>query len=130
MTRLGSFLRSTSLDELPELLNIIKGEMSFVGPRPLLISYLNYYSDNQLRRHEVLPGLTGWAQINGRNNLTWEKRLSMDIWYVDNIKFLLDFRILITTFMKVIIREGINKKGEATMSSFTDGREQKRHILF
>jgi sugar transferase EpsL len=118
LTRLGKFLRSTSLDELPELLNVLKGEMSLVGPRPLLIQYLDRYSNEQARRHEVLPGITGWAQINGRNALSWEERFQMDVWYIDHWSFGLDLKILWITFWKVIKREGINQPGHATAPEF------------
>ncbi len=118
LTRFGSFLRSTSLDELPELFNVIKGEMSIVGPRPLLMEYLPLYSVRDARRHEVRPGITGWAQINGRNAITWEKKFAFDVWYVDNRSFLLDLKILAMTFLKVLKREGINQAGEATMEKF------------
>ncbi len=118
LTRLGNILRTTSLDELPELLNIIRGEMSIVGPRPLLMQYMDRYTAEQNRRHEVKPGLTGWCQINGRNALKWEDKLRMDVWYVDNQSFRLDILIILTTVRKVISREGINHQGEATMSEF------------
>lgn len=119
ITKFGKFLRKTSLDELPELFNVLKGEMSLVGPRPLLMEYLPLYSKNQARRHEVRPGITGWAQINGRNNLTWGKKFEMDVWYVDNISFLLDFKILLLTLWKVLKREGISQSGHATAEKFT-----------
>lgn len=119
MTPFGSFLRSTSLDELPELWNVIKGEMSLVGPRPLLMEYLSLYSNEQRRRHEVRPGVTGWAQINGRNALSWEEKFKLDVWYVDNKSFLLDIKILFLTLKKVCLRDGINADGEVTMSKFT-----------
>lgn len=118
MTALGRFLRHLSLDELPELWNVLKGEMSLVGPRPLLMEYLPLYSSHQARRHEVLPGITGWAQIHGRNATTWEKRLELDVWYVDNRSFRLDVKILLRTLLKVILREGINQEGSATMKRF------------
>jgi lipopolysaccharide/colanic/teichoic acid biosynthesis glycosyltransferase len=114
----GKFLRSTSLDELPELWNIIKGDMSLVGPRPLLMRYLPRYTAQQARRHDVRPGLTGYAQVNGRNSLSWEQRLALDIWYVDNRSFLLDFKILVMTVVKIFDRSGINGAGDATMSEF------------
>lgn len=122
MTRLGTFLRSTSLDELPELWNVLRGDMSLVGPRPLLVEYLPLYSAEQARRHEVRPGITGWAQVNGRNALSWSERFQLDVWYVDNQSFLLDMRILWLTVHKVLVREGISAQGEATMHRFT-GRE-------
>ena len=118
LTRLGRFLRSLSLDELPELFNVIKGDMSLVGPRPLLVQYLERYSPEQARRHDVLPGITGWAQINGRNALTWEEKFSLDVWYVDHRSFWLDVKILLITFWKVIIREGISQPGQATAEEF------------
>ncbi|MCO5101255.1 MAG: sugar transferase [Burkholderiaceae bacterium] len=119
LTRLGSFLRSSSLDELPELFNVLRGEMSLVGPRPLLMEYLPLYSKQQARRHEVLPGITGWAQVNGRNSLSWEDRFALDVWYVDNRSLWLDARILLLTVVKVLRREGITAEGEATMTRFT-----------
>jgi sugar transferase EpsL len=122
MTRVGRILRSTSLDELPELWNVLKGEMSLVGPRPLLEEYLPLYSRDQARRHEVRPGITGWAQVNGRNALTWEKKFELDVWYVDHQSFWLDLRILIVTVWKVITRQGISAPGDATMPRFTGTR--------
>ena len=119
LTRFGRFLRSTSLDELPELWNVLTGEMSLVGPRPLLMEYLPLYSAEQARRHEVRPGLTGWAQVNGRNALDWEDRFRLDVWYVDNQTMSLDLRILWLTLLKVFAREGISAAGEATMTRFT-----------
>jgi len=119
LTNFGKFLRSTSLDELPELWNVLKGEMSLVGPRPLLMEYLPLYSDEQARRHEVLPGITGWAQVNGRNSLSWEEKFKLDVWYVDNHSFFLDIKILFLTFKKIFIREGISAEGVATMNKFT-----------
>lgn len=119
MTSFGSFLRSSSLDELPELWNVIKGDMSLVGPRPLLLEYLPLYSDEQARRHEVLPGVTGWAQINGRNAIGWDEKLKLDIWYVDNKSFQLDLKIILITINKVLRREGITAKEQVTMSKFT-----------
>lgn len=118
ITPLGHFLRTTSLDELPELLNIIQGEMSWVGPRPLLMDYLTRYSSEQIRRQDVLPGITGWAQINGRNLITWEDKFRFDVWYVDNWTFWLDIKILAITFWKVLKREGINQPGHATAEEF------------
>jgi sugar transferase EpsL len=118
MTRLGRFLRSTSLDELPELFNILKGDMSLVGPRPLLIAYLNRYSTEQARRHDVMPGLTGWAQVNGRNALSWEDKFQLDLWYVDHWSVWLDIKILFLTFWKVIQREGITPVGEVDVEEF------------
>lgn len=117
--RFGRFLRATSLDELPELWNVLKGDMSLVGPRPLLVEYLPLYSERQARRHDVRPGITGWAQVNGRNALTWERKFEMDVWYVENLSFGLDLRILWKTFVSVVRREGISAAGEATMPRFT-----------
>lgn len=125
MTPLGKFLRSSSLDELPELWNVIKGDMSLVGPRPLLMEYLPLYSPEQARRHEVRPGLTGWAQVNGRNALSWEEKFCLDVWYVDNQSFWLDLKILAMTVKKVLLREGINAGGEATMPKFTGTRQNE-----
>jgi sugar transferase EpsL len=122
ITSFGAFLRKTSLDELPSLFNVLKGDMSLVGPRPLLMQYLPLYNDEQARRHEVRPGITGWAQINGRNNLSWPKKFEFDVWYVDNQSFWLDIKILFLTMYKVIKREGISAEGEATMSPFTGKR--------
>jgi sugar transferase EpsL len=118
LTRLGRFLRSSSLDELPELINVLRGEMSLVGPRPLLMRYLDRYSPEQARRHHVLPGITGWAQINGRNALTWEDKFRLDVWYVDHWSLGLDIKILLLTFWKVLHREGINQPGFATAPEF------------
>ncbi|MGB9669088.1 MAG: sugar transferase [Anaerolineales bacterium] len=125
LTGLGKFLRATSLDELPELINVIKGEMSLVGPRPLLMQYLERYSAEQARRHDVLPGITGWAQINGRNTLTWEEKFRFDVWYVDHWSFWLDLKILALTVWKVIKREGINQPGFATAEEFMGNMEEK-----
>lgn len=119
LTPFGQFLRSSSLDELPELINVLKGEMSLVGPRPLLMEYLPLYSAEQARRHEVLPGITGWAQVNGRNAIGWTEKFKLDIWYVDNRSVLLDLKILWLTILKVCRREGISQAGEATMAKFT-----------
>lgn len=118
LTRFGRLLRSTSLDELPELWNVFRGDMSLVGPRPLLMQYLGRYSPQQARRHEVRPGLTGWAQVNGRNALGWPERLAMDVWYVDHRTFLLDLRILLMTIRAVFAREGISSEGSVTMHEF------------
>ncbi len=119
LTPFGRFLRSTSLDELPELWNVIKGDMSLVGPRPLLMEYLPLYSTEQARRHEVRPGITGWAQVNGRNAVSWPEKFALDIWYVDNRSLLLDIRILFLTIKKVFVREGISAEGQVTASRFT-----------
>jgi lipopolysaccharide/colanic/teichoic acid biosynthesis glycosyltransferase len=118
LTPFGRFLRASSLDELPELWNVLKGDMSLVGPRPLLMEYLPLYDSNQNKRHEVRPGITGWAQVNGRNTVSWDERFGMDVWYVENQSFVLDLRILLMTIKKVIVREGISAAGEATMPKF------------
>lgn len=119
LTGFGRFLRSSSLDELPELWNVLRGDMSLVGPRPLLMEYLPLYSDEQRRRHEMRPGITGWAQVNGRNALTWEEKFKLDVWYVDNQSLPLDIRIIGATLMKVLKREGISEDGQATATKFT-----------
>jgi lipopolysaccharide/colanic/teichoic acid biosynthesis glycosyltransferase len=119
LTDFGRFLRATSLDELPELWNVLKGDMSLVGPRPLLMAYLPLYSPEQARRHEARPGITGWAQVNGRNGLSWEEKFKLDVWYVDNRSLWLDIKILWLTMRKVLIREGISAAGEATMPAFS-----------
>jgi len=119
LTGFGRFLRATSLDELPELWNVLKGDMSLVGPRPLLMEYLPLYTPEQARRHEVRPGITGWAQVNGRNALSWEEKFKLDVWYVDNRSFWLDNKILWLTVKKVLVREGISAAGDATMPKFT-----------
>lgn len=124
MTAFGSFLRSSSLDELPELWNVLKGEMSLVGPRPLLMEYLPLYSKEQARRHEVRPGVTGWAQVNGRNALSWDEKFKYDIWYVDHQSFWLDLKIILMTIKKVLVREGIRAAGEATMPKFCGTEEE------
>ncbi len=118
LTNFGRFLRSSSLDELPELWNVVKGDMSLVGPRPLLMRYLDRYTPEQTRRHEVRPGVTGWAQVNGRNAISWEDKFAYDVWYVDNLSFWLDLRILWLTVRKVLRREGVSQAGEATMEEF------------
>ncbi|GAB4469695.1 MAG: sugar transferase [Anaerolineales bacterium] len=123
LTRLGKFLRSTSLDELPELFNVVRGEMSLVGPRPLLMQYLDRYTPEQARRHEVLPGITGWAQVNGRNALSWEEKFRLDVWYVDHWSFWLDLKILAFTLIKVLRREGISSEGYATAPEFMGSPE-------
>lgn len=119
LTRLGRFLRSSSLDELPELWNVLKGDMSLVGPRPLLMEYLPLYSSRQARRHDVRPGVTGWAQVNGRNAISWDQKFSLDVWYVDNRNLWLDLKIIWLTIRKVVTREGISAAGDATMPRFT-----------
>ena len=118
MTTVGKFVRKTSLDEMPQLLNVIKGDMSLIGPRPLLVEYLPLYSTEQARRHEVRPGITGWAQVNGRNAITWEKKFEYDVWYVDHVSFGLDLKILLMTIAKVFKREGISQDGHQTMERF------------
>tara|TARA_R110002095_G_C4102989_1_gene224206 strand:+ start:187 stop:609 length:423 start_codon:yes stop_codon:yes gene_type:complete len=119
LTSFGRFLRSTSLDELPSLWNVLKGDMSLVGPRPLLVEYLPLYSKVQASRHDVRPGITGWAQVNGRNAISWEDKFKLDVWYVNNQSFWLDIKILFLTVKKVLIRDGVSAEGEATMPKFT-----------
>jgi len=123
LTRFGRFLRTTSLDELPELWNVIKGDMSLVGPRPLLMEYLSLYSSEQFRRHNLRPGITGWAQVNGRNAISWQERFKYDVWYVENQSFWLDMKIIWMTIKKVLACEGISADGEATMPKFTGNKE-------
>jgi lipopolysaccharide/colanic/teichoic acid biosynthesis glycosyltransferase len=124
LTRLGRFLRATSLDELPELWNVLKGEMSLVGPRPLLVEYLPLYTPEQSRRHDCRPGITGWAQVNGRNELTWGQKFELDVWYVDNISLYLDCKIMLLTVLKVFSRTGIGHQGSETMPKFTGPAEK------
>lgn len=121
---IGKFIRSTSLDELPQLFNVLKGDMSFVGPRPLLIEYLDLYNDKQKRRHDVKPGITGWAQVNGRNAISWEQKFDYDVWYVDNQSFLLDIKILWLTFLKVVKRSDISSSTSSTMEKFTGSKNE------
>jgi len=123
LTRFGEFLRSTSLDELPSLWAVLKGEMSLVGPRPLLVEYLPLYSKKQSRRHEVKPGITGWAQVNGRNAISWDEKFDLDVWYVDNQSIWLDIKILCLTIKKVIVRDGISAQGDATMPPFKQSKK-------
>ena len=118
LTPIGKFMRNTSLDEIPQLLNVLKGDMSLIGPRPLLIEYLPLYNNVQRRRHEVKPGITGWAQVNGRNTITWQQKFEYDVWYVDNVSILLDFKISFLTIKKVFKQEGINQQGQATVGEF------------
>ena len=118
LTPIGSFVRKTSLDEIPQLINVFKGEMSLIGPRPLLVHYLDLYSDFQNRRHDVRPGITGWAQVHGRNAISWEKKFEYDVWYVDNLSFVLDLKILLKTVLKVVKSEGINAADVATIEPF------------
>ena len=125
LTKFGKFLRSTSLDELPSLWNVLKNDMSLVGPRPLLLEYLPLYSTQQARRHEVKPGITGWAQVNGRNAITWGEKFDLDVWYVDNQSIWLDIKILWLTVKKVIMRDGINQVGQSTMESFKGNDNEK-----
>lgn len=122
LTKIGSFVRRTSLDEVPQLINVLKGEMSFIGPRPLLVEYLPLYNDEQKKRHEVKPGITGWAQVNGRNAISWGKKFEYDVWYVENISFLLDLKIFFLTLKKVLISEGINSGNNVTMEKFTGNK--------
>jgi lipopolysaccharide/colanic/teichoic acid biosynthesis glycosyltransferase len=124
LTRFGRFLRATSLDELPELFNVLKGDMSLVGPRPLLMQYLARYTPEQARRHEVRPGITGWAQVNGRNAITWEEKFKLDVWYVDNWSLWLDIKIIAMTIWKILKREGISQPGQATMEEFKGSFDQ------
>lgn len=118
LTKIGSFVRKTSLDEIPQLFNVLKGDMSLIGPRPLLVQYLPLYNDHQARRHEVRPGITGWAQVNGRNAISWRQKFDYDVWYVDNLSFWLDLKILYLTVLKVLKRDGISQEGQATMEAF------------
>lgn len=126
LTFIGQFLRQTSLDELPQLWNVLKGDMSFVGPRPLLVAYLNRYNSKQARRHEVKPGITGWAQVNGRNAISWEEKFKLDVWYVDNWSLWLDLKILFLTVIKVFKREGISAANHVTMSEFQGNRSSTK----
>lgn len=126
LTAFGKILRKLSLDELPQLWNVFKGDMSFVGPRPLLMEYISLYNKTQTRRHEVRPGITGWAQVNGRNTITWDKKFEYDVWYVDNQTFLLDMKILIMTVLKVFKSEGISQDGQATMTKFQGNSPSRR----
>ena len=123
ITPVGAFVRKTSLDEIPQLINVLKGDMSLVGPRPLLVQYLPLYNDTQRRRHEVCPGITGWAQVNGRNAISWKQKFEYDVWYVDNMSFVLDLRILWMTVLKVFKSEGINSQTSATMEVFTGNND-------
>jgi lipopolysaccharide/colanic/teichoic acid biosynthesis glycosyltransferase len=122
LTKIGIFIRKTSLDEIPQLINVLKGEMSFIGPRPLLVEYLPLYNIEQKKRHKVKPGITGWAQVNGRNAISWEKRFEYDVWYVENMSFLLDLKILFLTLKKVLVSEGINSGTNVTMEKFTGNK--------
>jgi len=122
ITRFGGFIRKTSLDELPQLINVLKGDMSLVGPRPLLVEYLPVYNEYQKRRHEVRPGITGWAQVNGRNEISWDQKFSYDIFYIDNYNFKLDIKIVVLTFLNVAKSKGINQSGQVTMERFTNSK--------
>ena len=124
LTPIGSFIRKTSIDELPQLFNVLKGDVSLIGPRPLLVQYLPLYSEKQARRHEVKPGISGWAQVNGRNSIDWDTKFELDVWYVDNVTFLLDMKILWMTFFKTIQSEGISSATSATMEPFTGSTKQ------
>jgi undecaprenyl phosphate N,N'-diacetylbacillosamine 1-phosphate transferase len=124
LTKIGLFIRKTSLDEIPQLINVLKGDMSLVGPRPLLVQYLQLYTTEQKRRHLVKPGITGWAQVNGRNSISWEEKFKLDVWYVDNISFLFDMKIIFLTIKKVFVKEGISAQGHATMEFF-QGNQNK-----
>lgn len=118
LTKIGKFVRRTSIDELPQLINVLKGDMSLIGPRPLLVEYLDRYNSEQARRHEVKPGITGWAQVNGRNAISWQDKFKLDVWYVDNISFILDIKIILKTIKKVFVKEGISSNTSATMEAF------------
>ncbi len=118
LTKIGSFVRKTSLDEIPQLLNVLKGDMSLIGPRPLLVQYLPLYSEHQSKRHMVRPGITGWAQVNGRNAISWEQKFEYDVWYVNNVSFCIDIKIFFLTIKKVFVREGISAEGQATIEAF------------
>lgn len=126
LTGAGKFIRKTSLDEIPQLLNVIKGDMSLIGPRPLLVEYLPLYNESQKRRHEVKPGITGWAQVNGRNAISWEQKFEYDVWYVDHVSFLLDIRIILLTLKKVIKSEGISQQGCVTMPFFQGSQTEQK----
>ena len=126
LTSFGKVIRKLSLDELPQLWNVLKGDMSFVGPRPLLMEYMNLYNETQLKRHDVRPGITGWAQVNGRNTITWEKKFEFDVWYVENQSFWLDMKIMLMTVMKVFKSEGISQDGQATMTKFQGTSKSRR----
>lgn len=125
LTKIGKFVRSTSIDELPQLINVVKGDMSIVGPRPLLVKYLPLYSDFQARRHNVRPGITGWAQVNGRNAISWDNKFELDVWYTENLSFLLDLKIILLTTIKVFWREGISAGTSATMETFTGNKKNE-----
>jgi len=124
LTKVGSFLRKTSIDELPQLINILRGEMSFIGPRPLLVQYLEHYTPEQMRRHEVTPGISGWAQVNGRNAISWEEKFRLDVWYVDHMSFMLDMKIFFMTIWNVLRKKGINHSENNTMPLFSENRKK------
>ncbi|AIQ20138.1 UDP-galactose phosphate transferase [Paenibacillus sp. FSL H7-0357] len=124
LTKIGSFLRKSSIDELPQLFNIIRGEMSFIGPRPLLVEYLDYYSSDELRRHDVTPGISGWAQVNGRNAISWDEKFRLDVWYVEHVSFVLDLKIVLKTVVNIIRKTGINNSDVTTMSSLASVRKE------
>lgn len=124
LTKLGELLRSLSIDEIPQFFNVLKGDMSLIGPRPLLTRYMKLYNKNQLRRHEIRPGITGWSQVNGRNEIDWDTKFKMDVWYIDNMNFILDFKILCLTIKKVLVRQGIKGSSSATMKAFQGTKEQ------
>lgn len=125
ITKVGAFVRKTSLDEIPQLINVVKGDMSLIGPRPLLMQYLSLYNDFQRRRHEVRPGITGWAQVNGRNAISWKQKFEYDVWYVDNYSFVLDLKILLLTVKKVFVREGISQVGHVTAEDFKGNEHEE-----
>ncbi|GAB2614335.1 sugar transferase [Belliella aquatica] len=125
ITKIGAFIRKTSFDELPQLINVLKGEMSMVGPRPLLVDYLQLYDESQSKRHDVKPGITGWAQINGRNSINWQKKFELDIWYVNNYHFLLDLKILVLTFFNVVQGKGVSQQGHVTVGPFAGNQVLK-----
>lgn len=124
ITKIGEFIRKYSLDEIPQLINVLKGDMSIIGPRPLLVQYLPLYKDWQKRRHEVKPGITGWAQVNGRNAITWKQKFEYDVWYVDNVSVLLDIKIIVRTIKKVLLKEGVNNQANLNMPVFTGGDDE------
>lgn len=130
LTTIGKIVRKLSIDELPQLINVLKGDMSLIGPRPLLPEYLDYYTSEQARRHNVRPGITGWAQVNGRNSLSWEQKFKLDVWYVDNVSFTLDFKIFWLTILKIVRREGINSDTSATMERFDHLQKNKEQCTY
>lgn len=130
LTTIGKIIRKLSIDELPQLINVLKGDMSLIGPRPLLPEYLDYYTPEQARRHNVRPGITGWAQVNGRNSLSWEQKFKLDVWYVDNVSFTLDFKIFWLTILKIVRREGINSDTSATMERFDHLQKNKQQCTY